>query len=76
MAEDNPKPEPVPAVIQVASNVIDSLKQQPIMLGMVVMQLLVLIFVYLGVSENRKRDHAMIKFILERCLPVTPPAST
>jgi hypothetical protein len=72
MAENDPPP----AVVQVASNVIDSLKQQPIMLGMVVMQLCVLIFLYLGITENRKRDHLMIKLILERCLPAIPPAST
>jgi hypothetical protein len=36
---------------------------------MLVMQFILLAFLYFGITEGRKRDHLINKFILERCLP-------
>jgi hypothetical protein len=45
-------------------------------LALVVMQFLVMAFLYFGVTEGRKRDHLLSKFILERCLPAAEKTST
>jgi hypothetical protein len=53
----------------IATTVIESLRNQPFLLGMLVMQFILLAFLYFGITEGRKRDHLINKFILERCLP-------
>jgi hypothetical protein len=53
----------------IATTVIESLRSQPMLLALVVMQVAIMIFIYFGVTERAKREHLMNKFILERCLP-------
>jgi hypothetical protein len=62
--------------VAIATSVVDSLRNQPLLLTLVVMQFLVMAFLYFGVTEGRKRDHLLSKFILERCLPTAPTAPT
>jgi hypothetical protein len=60
----------------IATSVIESLRNQPLLLGLVVMQFGICLFLYFGVTEARKREHQLNKFILERCLSTTPKVST
>jgi hypothetical protein len=60
----------------IATSVVESLRNQPLLLALVVMQFLVMAFLYFGVTEGRKRDHLLSKFILERCLPAAEKTST
>jgi hypothetical protein len=58
----------------IATSVIESLRNQPMLLALVVMQVVVMIFIYFGVTERAKREHLMNKFILERCLSTKEPS--
>jgi hypothetical protein len=55
--------------VAIATSVVESLRNQPMVLGLLVMQFVLLAFLYFGITEGRKRDHLINKFILERCLP-------
>jgi hypothetical protein len=58
----------------IASAVVESLRNQPVILAVVVLQLVVTGLLYKGVTEARKRDQVLNRFILERCLPTAPTA--
>jgi hypothetical protein len=52
---------------KVASSVVDALRQQPLVLGLIVITAVFMYFVYSGVTANRNQINELFKIMIERC---------
>jgi len=57
------------AVTTMADSVIDSMKTQPLMMGMLILNVVVLGFVYFGQRERNDQLNKQFMYLYERCLP-------
>jgi hypothetical protein len=60
---------PVQAVSQIASNVTDSLKAQPVLLSLLLLNALFIAVIYFSVVQTRSHLHENMRMILDRCYP-------
>ena len=54
-------------VRQVAGNVVDALRGQPLMLALIVLVAIFMWFIYSAVRSNREEMHTIEKMLIERC---------
>jgi hypothetical protein len=54
-------------VRQVAGNVVDALRAQPMTLGLIVLTAIFMWFIYSAVRSNREEMHTIQKMLIERC---------
>lgn len=70
MNEDREQPQNmVAAGAQVATSFFDSMKQQPVLLGLLVLNALVFAFLFYSIGDLASKRSAQMTQILERCLP-------
>lgn len=65
-----PPEPPAPATIrEVAARLAGGLQGQPLVIGLLLVNIAFLAVVALAVREERQQDHAEMQQILDRCLP-------
>jgi Flp pilus assembly protein TadB len=57
------------AVTGIATTVIDSLRAQPMMLGVLLINVIFLALIYVGIRDQRTHQHEHMTMLLNRCLP-------
>lgn len=53
---------------KVASNVIEALRAQPLMLAVIVLNMIIFLAIAYSVREQRKNEHEIIQTLLDRCI--------
>jgi uncharacterized membrane protein len=54
---------------KVASSVVDSLRGSPVVLGLILLNVVFMVLIFLAVKDVRKNQHEHMTFLLERCVP-------
>lgn len=70
MSDTEPRPERA-TLTGVAQTLAGGLQAQPLVIGLLLLNIVFLAVVFVSVRETRQHDHAEMLLLLERCLPRT-----
>ena len=62
-------PGPIEEGGKLATGVIEALKNQPVMLVLILMNLIFLGAIYFGVQSQRSQTHELVKLLIDKCAP-------
>lgn len=71
MSDTEPRPPPRATLTGVAQTLASNLQSQPMIIGLLLVNIAFLAVVFLSVREARQHDHSEMLLLLERCIPRT-----